>query len=182
MQTSRRELLALAALWAEAVAAAQHQHAAPSNTQASYAHRFLTRSERETLVSVGSILIPADERSGGAAAARIDEYIDFVVSHGSADLQKRWREGLAMLGKIPSQSREGKLRELAVNEFSPKTRGEEFFVLLKGGVIEAFYTSEEGIKKELGYQGLGFVREFPGCTHGKHSVPEDYKPLLRTRS
>lgn len=183
MQTSRRHVLTLAAVWAQALAAAQsHQHASPSTAQAPYTLRFFTKPERETLLAVAAILIPADDRSGGAPAARVDEYIDFVVSHGSAELKRHWRDGLAMLARVDAADREKRLRELAKNEFAPETRDEGFFVLLKGAVVEAFYTSEEGIRKELAYQGLGFLREFPGCTHDKHETPANYRPRLRARS
>ena len=54
--------------------------------------------------------------------------------------------------------------------------------MLKGAVAEGFYTSREGIQRELGYQGLGFLREFPGCAHDTHEAPADYKPRLMARS
>ena len=183
MQTSRRDLLALAGLWTQALTAAQsHQHAATPSSQAAYTLRFLSKPERDTLVSAAAILIPAGDRSGGAAAARVDEYIDFVLSHAPAELQTRWREGLAVLTRVEAGARQTTLRSWAQNEFAPQTRDEEFFVLLKGAVTEAFYTSEEGIRKELGYQGLGFVREFPGCTHETHRAPANYTARLRARS
>lgn len=183
MQTSRRELLAVAALWTHALEAAQsHQHIAAPASQASYAFRFFQKPERDLFRSLAAILIPAGDRSAGASGARVDEYADFVLSHGSPELKRRWRDGLEMLSRVAPASRELRLRELAKNEFAPETRDEEFFVLLKGAVVEAFYTSEEGIRKELGYQGRGFLREFPGCTHEEHETPASYRPLLQSRS
>ena len=54
----------------------------------------------------------------------------------------------------------------------------KFFVLVKSAVVDAFYTSEEGINKELSYQGMKFLMNFEGCTHASHSVPESYRPLV----
>jgi hypothetical protein len=181
---SRREFLAVAALWSQAVAAAQHNHQAAqtASTKAAYNFVFFQPAERQTLNRLAAILIPADERSGGATAAHVDEYIDFVLSHGNADLQKRWRDGLRAFAKLDEAGSEKRLRELAANEFAPKSPDDQFFILLKGAVAEGFYTSEEGIRKELGYQGLGFLREFPGCTHESHAIPEGYQPRLKMRT
>jgi hypothetical protein len=181
---SRREFLAVAALWSQAVAAAQHNHQAAqaASTNVTYRFAFFQPDERQTLNRLAAILIPADERSGGATAAHVDEYIDFVVSHGNADLKKRWRDGLAPFAKLDAAASEQRLRELAANEFAPKSAGDQFFILLKGAVAEGFYTSEEGIRKELAYQGLGFLREFPGCTHESHAIPEGYQPRLKMRT
>ena len=50
--------------------------------------------------------------------------------------------------------------------------------MVKGAVVESFYTSEEGINKELGYQGMAFLVNFDGCTHASHATPADYQPLI----
>lgn len=199
--TSRRDVLAVAsALWAQAVARAQvdvnaaqrqidreqHKHGpAAELKQPTYKYEFLSDREQRTLRVLADRLIPADERSGGAKAARVDEYIDFVLGHAEAQLQKTWRSSLVRLekavrGKAPSRI-DAYLETLAANEFSPRTQDEQFFVLLKDAVVEGFYTSQEGIQKELGYQGLGFLREFPGCGHATHAKPENYHPQLRQR-
>ena len=50
MQTSRRDVLTMAALWAQALTAAQsHRHAWPSTAQAPHTLRFFTKPERETV-------------------------------------------------------------------------------------------------------------------------------------
>lgn len=176
MSTSRRDFLAL---WAQAALAA-HQHSSSTTTATErYSFRVFSSSEVQTLQKAAAILIPADERSGGAAAAKVEEYIDFITAHGEATLQAEWHTGLKMLANVKSM--EVSLTKLSRNEFKPRTKGEQFFVLLKGAVTEAFYTSEEGINKELGYQGMGFLVEFPDFTQVKTSVPARYKPMLRAR-
>ncbi|HYZ86948.1 MAG TPA: gluconate 2-dehydrogenase subunit 3 family protein [Bryobacteraceae bacterium] len=184
MSSSRREFLGTLALWNQAVEAAaqNHQHSTPSPGTQVYVFQFLTPVERRALNSAAAIMIPATERSGGAAASPPDAYVDFVLAHARPDLQRRWREGLAIIAGWQPDTIEGHFRELAQHEFAPRTRNEEFFVLLKGAVTEAFYTSQEGIEKELGYAGLGTLRSFPGCTHDRHETPATYKPALRSRS
>lgn len=177
MKTSRRDFLAL---WAQAAFAA-HQHSTSSATPAGpYRFRVFSEGEVQTLRRVSAILIPADERSGGAAAARVEEYIDFIASYGELSLQQEWHDGLKKLGS--AKNAEAELRKLARNEFSPRTKDERFFVLLKGAATEGFYTSKEGINKELGYQGMGFLVEFPDFSNVKAERPANYKPMLRARS
>ena len=184
--TTRRDFIAVAALaWsraAEAAFAPAHAHTRASLLAAGVpgAH-FLSDDERATLRSLASVLIPADERSGGAAAARVDEYIDLVLGHAEPSLRARWRAGLARHAGLGGAEAEALLREAARAEFDPKTDDEEFFVLLKNAVVEGFDTSEEGIEKELGYQGMSFALEFPGCQHESHPRPADFQPALRQR-
>ena len=182
MGSTRRGFLAVAALWAQALEAAQaHDHLTVLTAGRSYTFRFLAKPELQTLRSLAALLIPADERSGGAAAAKVEEYIDFVLSHAPPDLQKRWREGLKSYDGLSAEQQDEMLSAASRNEFAPRSRPEQFFVMLKGAVTEGFYTSQEGIQRELGYQGLGFLREFPGCTHQSHETPAGYKPRLMSR-
>jgi hypothetical protein len=182
---TRREFLALAALaWSRALEAAQpHVHVLASAPESgAYAFRFLEPAERDTLQRLAVILVPADNRSGGARTARVEEYVDLVLAHAEPALQERWRLGLARYLTAPPETTEARLREAAAGEDAPNTDDEEFFVLLKDAVVEGFYTSEEGITKELGYQGLTFLAEFPGCTHAAHELPAGFRPRLRPRT
>ncbi len=186
MASTRREFLGAVALWRQALLVAQsHVHSAPVQP-APYRLAFFTDGEARVLAAVAGRIVPADERSGGAAAARVDEYIDFILSHGAADLQKFWRESLAGIaphvkGRSPEQI-DAFLTELARNEFAPKNKDDEFFIALKEAVVDGFYTSEEGVRKELGYIGNAFLHEFPGCAHATHETPAGYRPLLKERS
>jgi len=166
MRNNRREFLLL---WAQAAAA-----------QSPPGGKFLDGAERETLRRAAAILVPATERSGGAAAAGVENYIDFVLSKSPEKLRNEWRAGLKTLGA--AKNLEAMLASLAKREFSPRTRDDWFFVLLKGAVVEGFYTSQEGIEKELGYRGMGHVMEFPDFTQTTTAIPEGYRPLLRSRA
>lgn len=177
MSVSRRDFVAL---WSQAALAA-HQHSTASPAKASpYTFRYLTPAEIAVVRRAAALIVPADDRSGGAAAARVEEYIDHVLAHGSAQLKSEWRSGLASLGRAKDLLAE--LTRLSKNEFAPKSKGDWFFILLKGAVVEAFYTSEEGINKELGYQGMGFLTEFPDFTQVAAVTPAGYRPLLKARS
>jgi hypothetical protein len=184
---SRREFLIMAvALWRAASARAQeHRHAASGSTAAAVPYRFvfLDPGECGTLRVVMDRLIPADERSAGAVGARVDEYVDFVLAYADRATCEIWRKGLLRYGGVIRGKTPGEidrfLNEQSRDEFMPRSEDEQFFVFLKTAVTEGFYTSEEGIVKELGYQGMAFELEFPGCPHEEHSIPADYKPILR---
>ncbi|MCX6594686.1 MAG: gluconate 2-dehydrogenase subunit 3 family protein [Acidobacteria bacterium] len=176
MANTRRDFFFL---WAQAALAA-HQHSGTQASSSPYPFKFFTPPEREVLRRAAAAIVPADERSGGAAAARVEEYIDFIVFHGAPPLQQAWRSGLAKLA--PAKDVNATLLKWCRNEFRPRTADERFFVLLKGAVTEAFYTSEEGISKELGYQGMGFLMEFPDFSKDKAERPANYRPLLQAHS
>jgi hypothetical protein len=176
---TRRGFLTLAACWWSTAVARAHEHAAEAPPeQASRGFVFFTPEEAETLRRLAAILIPADERSGGAAAAKVEEYVDFVLAHGGAALKKSWRAGLKRFRKYD----EARLRKVSANEFAARSADERFFVLLKDAVVEGFYTSREGIVNELGYRGYTFLREFPAADMSLVKVPAGYFPRLRERS
>ncbi len=167
MKTKRRDFLAL---WAQAALAAQT--AAPRTA--------LSGSEKKTLREAALILIPADERSLGGGAPGVVEYVDLVVGSGPAPLLDEWRWGLQSLAQAKDLN--GALLSAAKNEFRPRRREDHFFVLLKSSLVEAFYTSEEGIVKELGYKGMGHVMEFPDFTGVTTRTPAGYRPMLKART
>ena len=184
-KTRRQFLLATAALWQTAVASAHQHHESVPVSSSPYTFTFLSPAERETLRLLIDRIVPADERSTGALGARVDEYIDFILSHAEPALQEQSRSGLlrysASLRDLDPAGIDRFLTEQAVNEFEPQTEDERFFVLLKYTAMEGFYTSEEGVNQELGYQGMGFVLDFQGCIHARHETPAGWKPLLQQR-
>jgi hypothetical protein len=143
---------------------------------------FLNPDQHAVLLRLMDRFVPADESSAGAAGAGVDEYIDFVLLHADPTLQSAWRNGLDRYGaSLHSKTGYGIdafLAQQARGEFSPATDDERFFVLLKVAVTEGFYTSREGILKELGYLGMTYDMDTSGCTHAEHKVPAGYKPLL----
>jgi hypothetical protein len=183
MPNTRRELLlaALTAQWSSAVAQAQqHAHGSAPAVTAPYTFRLFTPEEQATVKRFAAVLIPPSPRSGGAAVAGVEQYIDFILSHGTASLKDQWRAGLAIWAKAKNEDK--LMRPLAAAEFQPRTPQQIFFTLFKAAITDAFYTSEEGITKELGYQGMGFLNEFRGYDGEELKTPAQYKPLLRQRS
>jgi hypothetical protein len=142
--------------------------------------RFFTPAENRAVIELTEHIIPADESSPGAKAARVNEFIDFMVSESPAEIKKQWRDGLAAINKmsrekfgvtVSAASAEQQvelLKEISRNERSPRTVEERFFRLIKNATIDGYYTSEIGIHQELRYKGNSYLKEFVGCTHPEH--------------
>lgn len=141
-----------------------------------YQPAYFTPQEFSLVDLLSEMIIPADEHSPGARAARVADYIDLVLSHSDPVRQGTFRsklnafieEAQAFLGKPFTEADEGSraafLNKLATNAASPRNLAEQFFVEMKQLVIFGYYTSEIGLLQELGYQGNQALPEFPGCT------------------
>ena len=168
---------------AAAQKAAEHKHpAAPAKAADSKPAplRFFTEEENRTVIEMSERIIPADASSEGAKAARVNEYIDLIVSESPDLTRQNWREGLAAINKMSrdkykvafadasADQQVELLTEISKNERSPSTVEERFFRTIKNATIDGYYTSEIGIHKELHYKGNSYLKEFTGCTHPEH--------------
>jgi gluconate 2-dehydrogenase gamma chain len=163
------------AAWAQAVAVRQQAAAAPAT-----ALKFFTAAQHRTVDVLSELIIPTDGRSPGASAAKVADFIDYLLSGASDEEQASWRNGLALLdttanerfahpfADVPAGQQTALLMEISANEADPKTPLEQLFVYAKERTIQGYYTSEIGIHKELGYRGQQFLNEFVGCTHPEH--------------
>lgn len=177
-------IASLPVLGSGAATQAQHDHsnrsAQPAATSQPQALKFFTAEENRAVVEISERIIPADDHSRGAKAARVNEYIDLIVSESPDATKQTWREGLAAIDKL-SRDKSGKpfadstidqqvdlLKEISRNERSPQTVEERFFRTIKYATVDGYYTSEIGIKEELHYKGNAYLKEFTGCTHPEH--------------
>ena len=141
---------------------------------------FFTAAQHRTVDAFTEVIIPADGRSPGARAARVADYLDFILDEAPADARQAWKHGLVALddastsqfGKpfadLPADQQVAIVTEAARNEGNPTTPLERFFAEAKGRTIHAYYTSEIGIHQELEYKGNQFLPEFVGCDHPEH--------------
>lgn len=183
MNPTRREALRIIANFVPAAAvpalgaAAQHAHEGGREAAAPYVPKFFSAAEMKTIDALTEGLIPADEHSGGARAARVAEYVD-VIASADPEVQRHWRNGLALLDEMcrpkygagfadcnPGQQT-ALLEELSAKEDAPSSPIEKFFVLTKKATVEGYYTSAIGIHDELQYQGNTIVLNFEGCPQG----------------
>ena len=121
------------------------------------------------------MIIPADEHSPGARAAKVAAYIDARLAEAfDAEDRTTWRDGLKLIEQLSRQAsgrpflestaaeRLALLERIAANEGKPEKPEEHFFKELKSRVVDAYYTSEIGIKQELEYRGNTYQAEFSG--------------------
>jgi hypothetical protein len=112
-------------------------------------------------------IIPADAHSPGAHAAQVSLFADWMVSTGSDEEKRRWRNGVRLLREANAGvSVEEAVAMAAAHEGNPKTELDHFFEQLKEMTINGYYTSETGIHRELKYQGNTYLVSFPGCIPG----------------
>ncbi len=129
-------------------------------------HRFFTVAEFKMVDELAEMIIPADEKSGGARAAKCAEYIDVQLAEAfEQDERDRWRQRLQLMDTVSKQmygaafieatpvQRTELLTRIAANEKNPGTPDEHFFITLKRSTIRAYYTSKIGIQDDLDYQG-----------------------------
>lgn len=128
--------------------------------------RFLTPAEFALVDELTEMIIPADDHSPGARAARVAGEIDRRLSESlEPEWQATWRSGLQGVDAL-SRDINGKsflfaareerlavLTKMAAGEPDPKTPSERFFVELKRGTVNAYYTSKIGIHADQQYKG-----------------------------
>jgi hypothetical protein len=159
---------------------AAHAFAVVQKTQAPPTLVFLTPTQYATVDAVAETIIPADDHSPGARAARVADYIDLLLSESDETTKTTWSSGLTALDRASSERFSAPfakataaqqvrlLTDLSRNEQAPQTALEKFFRATKDATIRGYYTSEIGLHKELQYQGNKFLPEFVGCTHPEH--------------
>jgi hypothetical protein len=183
VEVSRRtaiKTLGAVAVWpylsdqaAAAFAALQTRQGPPQLT-------YLTSTQHATLDALTETIIPTDDHSPGARAARVADYIDLLLAESDEQTQRTWTAGLALLDtesramfRTPFVQLSGAqaielLSAISKNEANPRTPLERFFVTTKDATIRGYYTSEIGIQQELEYKGNRVIAEFVGCTHPEH--------------
>jgi len=159
-------------------------HAAHAQTQDAaigpYVLKHFSAEQARSIDALAEVIIPADDHSPGAKAAKVHEYIDEVVASSPDTVKKIWVDGLAAMDRMARDAygqdyvrctgpRQTALMEkISRNEEHPSTLEEKFFAVLKAAAIDGYYTSTIGIHDDLEYQGNTVVVEFPGCAHDEH--------------
>ena len=162
----------------------QHVHpaaASPAVAAEAWKPLFLNAHQNETVTLLSELIIPATD-TPGAKAAKVNEFIDLMLSEEAEEKKKDFVRGLAWMDKKSNELYGTNFKDatpeqqnaLLVTLSSGKNTsledqvGVEFFNTMKGYTINGYYTSEIGLIKELGYKGNTYLDEFPGCTHPEH--------------
>jgi sugar phosphate isomerase/epimerase len=141
-------------------------------------HKFFTDEEYAMVDEITEIIIPADEKSGGAKAAGVAEYIDQRLAEAFDGAERdEWRKQLAAIGhkRFLDANPAHRIAIVASLERKP------FFEKLKTATVRAYYSSKIGIHDEMDYKGntlqqgeyAGFLpphAEFPKTTRERLAV------------
>ena len=171
-ELSRRDLLKLGAAATLTASLGVGESLAQTPAQVPAGPVFFTPQEFALVDELSEMIIPTDEHSPGARAAKVAAYLDSRLPEWEE--REQWREGLKLVEQL-SQKAHGKpflesssdertavLTRMAQNEGKPQKPEEVFFAELKAKVVHAYYTSEVGIKQEMEYKGNSYLAEFVG--------------------
>jgi hypothetical protein len=161
-------------------------HHSPVNVAAdspAYVPKFFSPEQMKALDLLSEVIIPQDEHSPGASAARVCDYIDLITAESAnQDAKALWMDGLAAIDKAAEAAHGRKFSDctgeqqialiqmISEKEEHPVTIEERFFVAMKSATVRGYYTSAIGIHKDLEYQGNDFLLDFPGCQHPEHQT------------
>jgi hypothetical protein len=157
-------------------ATAKPAHAAADAQDSAAAKRFFTPAQHELVDELSETIIPADDRSGGAKAAKVADYIDQVLRETIDDHRKAiWREGLPLVEsmsqhfhgksfvKCSTEERTEVLKVLSDHAHMVELPEIRLFNDLKELTVNGYYTSKIGIHDELQYKGNRILQEYVGC-------------------
>jgi Gluconate 2-dehydrogenase subunit 3 len=164
---------------------------------AGYALRTLNPHQNATVVIMTDLIIPETD-TPGAKAARVNEFIDVILTEWATDDERRYfLAGLADIDKqshdlfakdfvdaspaqqfallraldesgTPSRAREQHHGNTIPEDLDKQLEG-DFFTVFRGITIHGYYTSEIGFKQELHMQII------PGALHGCVPLPAEKK-------
>jgi hypothetical protein len=136
---------------------------------------FFTKAEFALLDELSELIIPTDDHSPGARAAKVAAYIDARLAESFTEEPKLlWRTGLKQIEALSQEmhkraflqstheQRIALLTRISQNETDPKTPEETFFKELKTRTAQAYYSSKIGIHEEMKYKGNTYLKEFVG--------------------
>lgn len=178
--------IASAPLWVETLAAlaraqAPHAHQAVQAAGTAWTPKVLSATQNDTVAILCEHIIPATD-TPGARETLVNRFIDSVLQEASPSDRDAFLKGLAwmdarstalfgkpVLASAPADQVALLTRLSSANNASgEEPAGVEFFNALKSMTITGYYTTEVGLRQELGDDGRMVLAAYPGCTHPEH--------------
>jgi hypothetical protein len=160
---------------------ADELHVAVESTQsgARWVPSIMNAHQHETVAVLVELIIPQTD-TPGAKAALVDRFVDSLLAGAQRPDRTRFLGGLAWLDRrskvlyardfvtaSPAQQA-ALLTNLSADGSVEDRAGVEFFTAIKSMTITGYYTSEVGLRDELGDDGRMFLPGYEGCTHPEH--------------
>jgi hypothetical protein len=172
--------------WVEALAgiaeASASEQSVPSSSAEDWKPKFLDAHQDQTVTVISELIIPETD-TPGAKAALVNRFIDGVLAAAAEPQRREFVRGLRFMdgrshelfGADFVRARPDEQTALLTILSSEKNRafadeiGRDFWKAIKAMTVTGYYTSEIGVRQELGDDGQVMFREFKGCTHPAHS-------------
>ena len=143
--------------------------------------QFLSAHQNDTVVTVTELIIPETD-TPGAKAVNVNRFIDTVLADAPTAEQDNFVAGLEWLdarslelfGSAFVEATDAEQAAILTiiaspnNQTSGDRSGVEFFDAVKRLTITGYYTSEVGMREELGDDGTLRFDEKLGCSHPEH--------------
>lgn len=160
-----------------------HPAASASPQAAAFTPRVFNAHQFQTVGALVELIIPATD-TPGAKAALVDRFVDSVLETANQNTRTQFLSGLAWLDErsralfgqdfltATSAQQVDLLTRLSssVDAATPAEAapGVEFFAAIKSMTITGYYSTEIGLRQELGDPGVLMSGTFEGCTHPEH--------------
>ena len=176
---------AAASSWVESLSALAQAHAhgqtaAEVMGAAGWKPGVLTAAQNEMVVTLIELIIPQTD-TPGAKAVGVNRFIDRVLLDAAPAERERFFRGLSWIDQrsrmlfdsdftaASPSDQAALLTRLADTNAAPGDRdGVEFFHAIKSMTISGYYTTEVGLRQELGDDGRLAMEQFIGCEHPEH--------------
>ena len=146
-----------------------------------WAPKVLTPAQNEQVIALSEAVIPATD-TPGAKAALVNRFIDQALAGAGQAQRQAFLQGLGWVTErcqaefgsdfaASTPAQQTALLERIDDEGSVAAAdqpGADFFRALKGMTIGGYYSTEIGLRQELGDDGRMVLAQFEGCTHPEH--------------
>jgi hypothetical protein len=173
-------------LWVQELTALARTHAHAQTAAAGMAAdkwtpAVFTARQNDAVVALTELIIPETD-TPGAKAAMVNRFIDRVLADAAPAQRNAFLGGLAWIDErsrsefgtgleaASVQQQTALLTRLAdeENHAAGDAAGVEFFHAIKSMTITGYYSTEIGLRHELGDDGQLMLAEFHGCDHAEH--------------
>lgn len=157
-----------------------HAHLLATTPQAgTWSPSTLSAQQFESVGVLVELIIPTTD-TPGAKAALVDRYIDGVLGTANPATRERFVAGLDWLDtrsttlagttfrSATASQQISLLTRLAAEPSAEEATGVQFFAAIKAMTITGYYTTEIGLRQELGDSPVMMLPSYPGCTHPEH--------------
>jgi hypothetical protein len=148
---------------------------------AAWTPRVLWFPQLDTVATLAELIIPTTDTPGGRAA-QVDRFVDYTLASASIAARAQFTAGLAWLdersrtlfGQPFTRATPAQQTDLLTRLAAPDAAlregqiGASFFTAIKTLTISGYYSSEIGLRQELGDSGALMLPRFEGCDHPEH--------------